>query len=648
MPIFAPVSPDALAARRGAPAPEVAGRPFRWPFELAILLLGLAAFAGTLRFGFTSWDDNLYVTENPHIQDLSLDGILGLFTRFEVCNYHPLTLLSYRIEYALAGFDAALYHFDNVVLHALAGLLAFRLLRRWIGAEVPAFLGSLFFLIHPLRVESVVWISERKDVLCVVFYLAALLAYPERPTRGRYLASLGLFLCALLSKAMAVSLPLALLLVAIRERRPLRREIELLVPFFALAALFTALGIAAQANDSGLYGLHGSRLSTHILCLPLSIAHYAEKLVFPVLLSPRYCPEMPAGLVDARVLAGLALAGLAAGAVARSFRVRGPAFLGLSFFAVSWAPASGIVASSTIVADRYVYLPSLGLAFALAGSIERSLRVGSPWRVRPGRVGEGLLVSALAAYAVLTPLRVEVWRDPLTLWEDALRENPRNSIAHNQISVVHFQSGRYAEAAVHAAESVRCGLRDSKFLYNVCVAYQGIGDAARELATAQEIVRGLPGFLPAHLVILRHLRLAGRFDEHARLLAELERRFPGAAVLVEERAEVEEALGHLDTALDLFRETLRREPGLLSARLGACVVLARLGREETAAEIAAGVMRRTRKVPVPDLDVRERVRQLIEIFERSAAPAARAALPILRPHSPASPGGHGANDTGTV
>lgn len=648
MPPSAPVSEDVLVARSGPPAPRASGRAFRWPFELALVLIGLAAFAGAIGAGFTSWDDNLYVTENPHIRDLSLGGVVGLFTRFEVCNYHPLTLLSYQIEYALAGLDAALYHFDNVVLHALAGVLAFRLLRRWIGSEVPAFLGSLFFLIHPLRVESVVWVSERKDVLCAVFYLAALLAYPERPTRGRYLASLGLFLCALLSKAMAVSLPLALLIVAIRERRPLRREIELLVPFFALAALFTALGIAAQANDSGLYGLHGRRLSTHLLCIPMSIAHYAEKLVLPILLSPRYCPETPTGLGDPRVIAGLALAGLAAGAAARSFRARGPAFFGLSVFAVSWAPASGVVASSTIVADRYVYLPSVGLALALAGSIERSLRSRLAARVHPGRVAEGLLVAALAAYALLTPLRVEVWRDPLVLWEDALRENPRNSIAENQISVIHFESGRYVEAAVHAAESVRCGLRDPKFLYNVCVAYQGIGDAAKEFETAREIVRGLPGFLPAHRVILRHLRLARRFDEHARLLAELDRRFPGEAALVQERAEVAEALGDLEAALDLYREALRREPRLLSARLGACVVLARLGREETAAEIAAGVMRKAWRVPVPDVEVRERVRQLVEILERSGTPAARTALPILRPHCPAPAGGHGASGTGTV
>src|SRR6185369_4520913 len=189
------------------PADRLAGtlrRAVRSP-ELWLFALGLALYGGAVGHRFTSWDDDFYVTRNPLIRDLSPAGVFRIFTTFSNCNYHPLTYLTYLAEYAAVGLSPWLYHLDNVLLHAVAGVLAFRLLRRWAGCRFAAALGALLFLVHPLRVESVAWVAERKDLLCGVFYLGSLLAYTAHLERGggaRYAAALALFALALLSKVM--------------------------------------------------------------------------------------------------------------------------------------------------------------------------------------------------------------------------------------------------------------------------------------------------------------------------------------------------------------------------------------------------------------------------------------------------------------
>jgi tetratricopeptide (TPR) repeat protein len=287
------------------------------------------------------------------------------------------------------------------------------------------------------------------------------------------------------------------------------------------------------------------------------------------------------------VLLGTALLLAGIWVARRSYARRGTAFLGLSFFAITWAPVSGIVPSSTLVADRYLYLPCLGLFVALAGGVAHAWRTASVRKVSLGTIGCTTAILLGAWYLYLTPSRVYCWSDGLTLWTDALRENPRNSFAHNQIAMAHFHSGRYGAAAASSIEAARHGLTDPSFLFNLCVAYRGLGDSGRELEVAQQILSVHPDFVPAWMTVLRHMRESDRHEECRRLLDELDGKYPGNPGLLFARAELEESQGNLEQALRLLLRSVERHSGDPEVLLALAGILQRLGDDSQATSVAA-------------------------------------------------------------
>ncbi|HVR73740.1 MAG TPA: glycosyltransferase family 39 protein, partial [Planctomycetota bacterium] len=319
----------------GAPRMLLEGRPAA--IQALLLAATLVIFGGAVANRFTSWDDDIYVTQNPLIRDVSLEGVSHLFTSFSNCNYHPVTYLTFMAEYAAVGLEPWLYHLDSILIHAAAGLLAFQLVRRWLGSDAVAALAALLFLIHPTRVESVAWVAERKDVLCAFFYFASLLLYTsflDRGGRGRYAAALGLFLLAILSKMMAVTLPAVLAVLLVVRRRTGKRDLFLLTPFVVLSIVFSVVGVMALSAEHAIKGLHGGEVLPHLLTPLKALAFYAAKLLVPVRLSARYFLEPATGLLDPLVLAGAVLALLGGWAACWSFRRRPAVFLGISWFAL--------------------------------------------------------------------------------------------------------------------------------------------------------------------------------------------------------------------------------------------------------------------------------------------------------------------------
>ncbi|MCZ6794739.1 MAG: hypothetical protein O7J95_14110, partial [Planctomycetota bacterium] len=406
---------------------QVSRKRFTFRVVLGLTLAVLLIYGETLGAGFTFWDDDVYVTRNPLIQELSPGSVGRLFTQFSNCNYHPLTYFTWMAEYSLVGLSPWLYHLDNVLLHVGVGVLVFLLTRRLLeGAhgELAALLVAVLFLVHPLRVESVAWIAERKDVLCVLFYLASLLVYlkfiDEGPDKRSYGLSLALFLAALLSKAMAISLPAVQVLLLVLRRSASRKQLLLLAPFWVLSVVFAVLAYLAQAACGAVTPIHGDTFLAHLLTVVKALAFYAQKLVVPHPLSARYVVEPAAGLGEPQVIVGLILVALATWAAWRSFGRRRLLFFGLGFFAVTWAPVSGIVPTSTLVADRYMYLPALGLLWplgaaagaALRGAVE-SRRHATAW------VGLTLLLGTALVWGVLARERVHAWTDGIVLWQDA-------------------------------------------------------------------------------------------------------------------------------------------------------------------------------------------------------------------------------------
>jgi hypothetical protein len=373
---------------------------------VVLLLLIAAVYSLVLGYGFLNWDDGLYVTANPLVRSgLTPRGISEAFTTFACSNWHPLTLVSHMLDVSLFGTWAGGHHLTNVVLHALNALLvlalAWRLTARWPESLVIAAL----FAVHPQRVESVAWVSERKDLLCGLFFLVSVGAYlrftaaAELRSRGLwYAAAVGSGILACLAKPMAVTLPLVVLLLDAwtgrTARESGRRILGEKAPFVAMAGLTAVLTMLAQegAKATAIAVPFGVRVANAVV----GYATYVRRAIWPTGLAAMYphvanranfeviagIPVETAapGLPVVQIVSAVAMLGgitAAAMALARPRADRGMPWLafGWAWFLVMLLPVIGLVqAGSQATADRYYYLPGIGLEFGLVMTAGEALR----------------------------------------------------------------------------------------------------------------------------------------------------------------------------------------------------------------------------------------------------------------------------------
>lgn len=419
---------ETLSESRGSGCGELTRRGLTWC--VLVVLLAAVTYLPSLGNGFTNWDDPAYILNNHLVQELSWDNLAAMFSEVYWAAYAPLTLLSYAMEYSLVGASAWLYHLDNLLLHlactALVYALALRLDRR---LEV-AVTAALLFGVHPLHVESVAWISERKDVLYAFFFLSSLLAYTSYlrdRARRWYVVSLLLFVCSLLSKGVAVSLSLAVVAVDyLQGRRLLSRQLIVeKIPFFVLSLIFGTIAVYAQRVPGALESSIGAvrfSFSERLLLACYGFSQYLCKLLVPVHLSAFYPypaktasglpPVMWLSLLGPLVVLGMILVCLK--------RRPEVAFSGLFFVCTLLFVLQVLPYSNFVMADRYVYLPSFGYCLLLGIVLAKGLTAGR-WRRRVSFVVCGTYVALLAA---LTFGRCQVWRDSLTLWDDVLAKYP--------------------------------------------------------------------------------------------------------------------------------------------------------------------------------------------------------------------------------
>lgn len=383
--------------------------------------------------GFVNWDDQVYIYESQIIQNLDWDFIRLIFTTSLVSNWHPLTMLSYAIDYKLWGLDPWGYHLENVVLHAvntfLTALVAHRLAMKVFGKErgVPAFftglITALLFGLHPLHVESVAWVSERKDVLSGFFFLLSIftyIKYAEGSKRGLYYSVTVIsFVLALLSKPMAITLPAVLLIMDIYPLGRLgpgtsgiKRVFLEKIPFFALSAASAVLTVWAQKTALQSIDMipFGARVSTAIR----AYAFYLYKTVFPVGLAPFYPHPIRLDFFYYQYWGSLVLLLLITGLCLIFYKQYKILLAVWLYYLVTLLPVSGIVqVGMQSAADRYMYIPSLGpfiLMGALAGSALRPSRKGALAAVL------AITVIASAAMSLKTVSQTGIWKDSVTFW----------------------------------------------------------------------------------------------------------------------------------------------------------------------------------------------------------------------------------------
>ena len=458
----------------------------------------LALFGQSLNHSFiTTWDDNLYITANPDILGFTLDHVRAAFTKFYVGNYAPLQILSYTLDYSLWGMNPAGFVGTNIAVHTMNGLLLYWLILKLTDNTRLALFSAFIFLLHPVQVESVVWISQRKNLLAMFFFLVSFLSYlswneESAPRRfGWYALSLVTFICALLSKSIAVILPLVLVSYDLcflpRENRSKWQLDKAPYLAAALAVALIALKSQGEGQGGGMVGyLGGSPLVTFYTMLTV-FARYAGLLVWPTHLNILYFPQVRTGVDGAVAACGL-LALLCCLVLWQLYRRDTRLFFWASLALLGILPVAQIVPLITLMNDRYLYFPLLGaaplLVYGILHCFDRMLR-------QPAWSGALLLV-LLLPLPLLSWQRSQAWHDPLTLWSDASQKSPNfctwaglgNSLSEN---------GEPKEAREVYQKAVSSEITAEKNLYDAgLLCLEALADYPKAVQYLQQYVQKFP------------------------------------------------------------------------------------------------------------------------------------------------------------
>jgi tetratricopeptide (TPR) repeat protein len=549
-------------------------------FTVAILIVFAVAFAywQVHSFEFNNYDDVLYVTGNDTVKrGLTAEGIVAAFTGPMAANWHPLTMVSHMLDVELFGLNAGAHHLVNVCFHLANSLLLFWVMLKMTRRMWPSAAVALIFAVHPLHVESVAWVAERKDVLSAFFGILTLWAYARYAARSRiadYLLVVFFLAAGLLSKPMLVTWPILLFLFDYWPlcrlpfspeanesfpRQPLRRVVLEKIPLLLLALASSVATIVAQSGVRAVAPLDHFPLSVRLANAIVSYTRYIAKTLWPLDLSFHY---EHAGLWPLPiVIAALVLLLILSAAAITSARRFPWLPVGWLWFLVSLVPVIGLVqVGGQAMADRYMYLPLIGLSIIAAWGVQEFVR--SDLKFFIGAVG---LIVALAL-TLLTRAQAQHWRTSETLYAHGLQRNWNSATAHRLLARTLSERGDQMGAIRHYSEAVRVLPHDELLHYNLGIVLIQIGDIARatnHLATSLQ-------FNPTNTSTRVHL---------ARCFSMMGQRDPAISNCVQVlKAEPHDYLtriflGHLyledkrtQPAMDCFAEAVRQRPDSAEAQ----------------------------------------------------------------------------------
>lgn len=590
---------------------------------VALALLVLATFSPVVTHEFINYDDPDYVYANPAVQrGLTLDGIKYAFTTIQPYYWQPLTWLSLELDSTLGGTTRpTVFLVVNVLLHAAAVVLLFLLLARTTGATLASAAAAAIWAVHPLRVESVAWVAERKDVLSTLLFIAALFAYTrfvEVRSRSRYAVLIGIFVLALMAKPMVVTLPAALLLFDIwpLKRRPAIKD---KIPLAVLAIAIVAITFFGQRTAIAATLPLGIRLANAVT----STAAYLGKIIFPsklAIIYP-YSYSIPTSTIVASAVLLIAIT-----AVVLYLR-KPPLTSGWFWFLVTLVPVMGIVqAGPQSMADRFTYIPTIGFAFIIHNA----------WTSFSGsdRLKTALTLAVIAILAIVSVFNLRYWKDSVTVFTHALEVTKDNAIAQVKLGDALIALNRVDEANAQYAEAVRTSrggaaplasaasalVQQKRYAEAVGFLEQSVAQdpnhaAARENLGAALMNTGRAGEAIPHFEaalklgngsrraeILQGLgdskRLAGRVDEGiADLRASID--LKPTAEAWNDLGSAYSSKGEVAAADRAFSQALRINPDLYDAHLNYGAMLSREGRADAAATQMREAMRLSPKAVEP-------------------------------------------------
>jgi protein O-mannosyl-transferase len=495
----------------GPPPPAAPKRDWRYVAGVAALVVvTLIVYASVVSDPFITLDDHEYVSHNDHVLGgLSASGIGWAFSTFHAANWHPLTWISHMIDVSLFDTKAGAHHFMNVLFHALAAAALFAALFALTGAPGRSLAVAALFALHPLAVESAAWVSERKNVLCALFWFLALWKYAHyaRTKRLRDFALVMLFFAlSLLSKPMAVTFPAALLLIDYwpLQRRPLIGE---KIPLFVMSAIASFITIQAQSAGGAVRSLEKISLGARVSNATVSYINYLGKVFWPRRLAAFY----PFGHPSAAIVAACALALIAITAGAFLLRKNWPFLLtGWLWFLGTLVPMIGIVqVGEQSMADRYTYVPLIGIFIALVWLVAGLTQPLAQHRV----LQPALAIVIVAVLAVCTHEQLRYWRSSKELFTHTMEVAGSSAMAHNSLGGAYVEDGD----VVHAEQEFRKALEINPVLIdaraNLANALAREDRADDAIAAYQKVLEIDPDLADIHNNLGVALARKGRMPE---------------------------------------------------------------------------------------------------------------------------------------
>jgi tetratricopeptide (TPR) repeat protein len=564
--------------------------------SLILILTGIV-YANSLRNDFTNWDDPGLVVENRAIRSLDFQNILQIFTPSAGHTYQPVRVLSYAIDYHFWELNPMGYHIGNTLLHAVSAIFLYLVLVKVLNAICPnrseasnrlvALVSVLLFVVHPVNVESVAWIASRKYGLLAFFSFLSLYFFIQGPEKKRqyilcYSFSIAAYALALLSSPVSVTLiGLFFLYDYCRSRgtkmiKTLRNRFLYYVPYGLMSAIHSAvLWNVLSSGPKPVVKAHYMDNPVYTLLMMLQVLFdYIKNLIFPFWLNNRYAARVPLTVFEPKITISIGVLFVLVAFLL--IKVRQGEKLSLfcaGWFFIALAPVLNVIPMSTKMADRYLYLPAVGMFLWFSSGLY-DLLVEKEHRIRRLSVFLGLMTTIVFTFSILTFQRNKVWRNSETLWTDSLKKEPLSYIAHNNLGRALDRQGRLNEAIAHYSEVLRIKPDYPIAQNNMAIALAAQGKLDEAVACYSEAPKFKSDYPRAYNNLGIALAAQGKLDEAVACYSEALRIKPNDAMAHNNLGIALARQGKPVEAIAHFREALRINPGYTLARKNMEIVLA--------------------------------------------------------------------------
>jgi tetratricopeptide (TPR) repeat protein len=600
---------------------------------LILILIIFAVFGQVRNFKFLNYDDNSYVTENNHaLTGLTLDNIAWAFKQSHSFMWHPITSISHMLDCQIFGLKAGGHHIVNLLFHIANTLLLFTVLRKMTGAFWQSAFVAAFFALHPLNVESVAWISERKNVLSAFFWMltmAVYIRYAKQPRFANYLLVIFVFSLALMAKPVTVTLPFALLLLdywplnrlQIKNKQQIFRLVGEKIPLFLLSAVLCVITIAAQGGSDALQLNKLLPFSVRFENALVSYVSYIGKMIYPSHLSvfyPHPGPSLPLWepIVSFVLLAAVSVAVLYLG------RRKPYLIVGWFWYLGTLVPVIGLMqAGSQAMADRYAYIPLIGLFIIIAWGASD---IFAGWKYRKIVLSLSAIV-IISALSICTWIQTSYWGTSQTLFEHALKITTGNYVAYNclgsalieqdkfdeaidmlhhclqikpnygwaynNLGIAYAKQNRYEEAIEACEQAIRIQPKNSWAYYTLGVSYDKLGRYREAMEAYKQAVTVEPYYADAYYNLGLAFAKLGRYQEAIQAYEQAIRIRPDDADAYCNLASAYGKLGQFQNEIEACKHALRINPELAEAYYNLGAAFGQLGRYPEAIEACKQAIR---------------------------------------------------------